>query len=257
MHSEQQPAATPIEVLDAQGQAVARLDVTSREAILLQAAVVDQEDNLAQRFNPQTVTTTQLQLRQILNGAITRGCSQSDLVSLETDPEAAAWHYVVNVRGTVPRHPVLGSSQEGSDGAAKAADDAVAVSPDELFGDDDDDGTEISLSAGALDIDARDIEDNAGLSRRYRDKLQAEIEAAQNLVLPVESARIALLALRRQIAGLPSSEDGLRMELQDVEHKVADCIPEPWLSKSRVEFRMPFGRYASLVAAAVMARLTR
>lgn len=207
-----------IDVVGPDGQSTAEAALDSREAIVTVAAVTGAEDKLSQRFDPEGVRAAYLETYDLTGRAVTRSVLGATREAAQLDEavlQDMALRYVTTIRGTVPDHSFLDAGQP-ADGSQEddAADDAVKMSPEDLFGDDEDDeamGPAVDVAAVVGDV-AKDVEHHTTISLEEQRILAADAEAAERRVpVSVDSIRIAAAGLALQAR--QTDNPALRKEL--------------------------------------------
>lgn len=214
----------PIEIIDDSEQPIASLPVCPREVVIMQAAVLNHEDGLAEQYGDSAVELAEQELRAAFAGATGWSWRSTTRESLDTDPQQAAKRYVLGLgSGTVKALRPSRPAMEETRVEATAADSAVAVNMQELL--EDDDTGPIGLPLQAAAVDGRSLQVHAAMTERSRRTLLQAMEE-ERTALHVSSATITMAALTSRIAELRARDNrALRDEVDEVRRSISGVLP--------------------------------
>lgn len=221
------PVEVPVEIIDDTGRHLAEFAVTPREAIVLGAAVVGAETRLVNSYPEDAIQQAESQLKGAIMATTTRNWQVTGHAAMEADPEESARNYVYNVQGKSLTRPFLGEEPEAHVGeTADEEDDAVKMSPEDLFDDADEDEPAAVTGPRELERLAKEVAMNAEFSKEGKTVIEADqlLAEAAAPAISVRTARIVVDALKARAAAVP--DEALQAEFIEIEHKVEKALDE-------------------------------
>ena len=229
------PESVPVEVLGTFGFPVSEISLTARQAIVLASTVTGYEDGLADTYSWKEVKTAEAALDRAVRAATTASWRGSAAEALDVDPVSAALHYVVDVQNKPmpgsflkPKSEADQSSNDTKDDVDET-DDAVVMSFEDMFGDDEDDAAKVPVGANGKELDdlSKDIAFHADQTKEGLKLLQADEELVESdaTTITINTSRIILAALKEKVAAL-SDEPALQAEVKEIEKLVETAVPQ-------------------------------